>query len=257
VELFLINRDGSGEQRLTRNNAVGYLSDFTPPPALTWAPDGDRIAFDNHGGEEPTVLVVRADGTGQQIVARDALYPAWSPTDDLIAFTRIRGDAADIWGVRSDGTDAHILVRDAAFAAWSPDGHELVFVRLSGDDTDLYIASLDDGTERPLTTGSDADLLPAWAPADRIAFVRYVENAEIFVIDPNGTGERRLTHDLAEDTSPAWSPSGSHIAFTNDLTFTKEWRAGEEIFVMDADGNGRTRLTHNTVRDVALAWEPG
>jgi TolB protein len=258
VELFVMNADGTGEHRVTRGDAVGYLSEYVPPSSPTWSPDGELIVFTSEHGETPSLYVARADGSGRAtLLVRDAAFPAWSPAGDLIAFTRQRDEAeADIWVVRPDGTQPRILVENAGLGAWAPDGRRLVFVRADWDDTDLYVADLDDGSERRLTTTPAPDFLPAWAPAEQIAFVRYLDNSEIFVIDPDGTNERRLTEDPAEDTSPAWSPDGSRIAFTNDLTYTREWLDGEEIFVMAADGSGRTRLTRNEVRDVAPAWQP-
>src|SRR5437660_277310 len=58
-------------------------------------------------------------------------------------------------------------------------------------------------------------------------------NEEIYVMNPDGTGQTRLTNDAASDVGPAWSPDGLKIAFNR----------GFDIFVMDADGSSPTRLT--------------
>ena len=60
----------------------------------------------------------------------------------------------------------------------------------------------------------------------------------------------RLTHDLASDTAPTWSPDGKRIAFTSN-------REGQPaIFVMNEDGGGVRRI-HNglPVSDGAI-WQP-
>jgi hypothetical protein len=63
-------------------------------------------------------------------------------------------------------------------------------------------------------------LLPA-APAQsalpgangRIAFTSYRDgNAEIYVMDADGTDQRRLTSNTAVDDEPAWSPAGTRLA---------------------------------------------
>ena len=51
---------------------------------------------------------------------------------------------------------------------------------------------------------------PAWSPdGKKIAFVRYFgENSEIFVVNVNGTGLKRLTRNPGPDLQPAWQALG-------------------------------------------------
>jgi Tol biopolymer transport system component len=68
-----------------------------------------------------------------------------------------------------------------------------------------------------LTQGSSDETGPAWSPdGGLIAFARDdsgggPENG-LFVIRPDGSGERRLTG--ARDSGPVWSPDGAGLAFT-------------------------------------------
>jgi Tol biopolymer transport system component len=58
-------------------------------------------------------------------------------------------------------------------------------------------------------------------------------------LNADGTGQTRLTNNPASDRLPAWSPTGSKIAFTST-------RAGADaIWVTKADGTGLTQLTSN------------
>ena len=71
-------------------------------------------------------------------------------------------------------------------------------------------------------------------------------NWDIYVMDANGSGVRRLTRNPAEDDRPAWSADGRKIAFVSG-------RAGDGIYLMKADGSGLRRL----LRDAAFpAWSP-
>jgi len=71
-------------------------------------------------------------------------------------------------------------------------------------------------------------------------------NEEIYVMNPDGTGQTRLTNDAAGDFGPAWSPDGTKIAFNR----------GFDIFVMNADGSTQTRLTSAAAMNIAPSWSP-
>jgi TolB protein len=43
-------------------------------------------------------------------------------------------------------------------------------------------------------------------------------NAEIYVMNRDGSGLRRLTRHLADDESPQWSPDGKKLIFTSNRT---------------------------------------
>lgn len=85
----------------------------------------------------------------------------------------------------------------------------------------------------------------------KIAFTNPQDgNAEIYTMNPNGTGFLRLTNDPAGDYSPNWSPDGTKIAFNTN-------RDGNfEIYVMNEDGSGQTRLTNNAATETEPHWTP-
>ena len=66
----------------------------------------------------------------------------------------------------------------------------------------------------------------------KIAFISTHDgDPEIFVMNADGTGIRKLTDNTAVDAAPNWSPDGSKIIFTSD-------RSGEyEFYTMKADGS--------------------
>ena len=54
-----------------------------------WSPDGKRIAFMWHDGQQSDIHVVNADGTGWEILTdtpTDETWPTWSPDGARIAF---------------------------------------------------------------------------------------------------------------------------------------------------------------------------
>jgi Tol biopolymer transport system component len=75
-------------------------------------------------------------------------------------------------------------------------------------------------------------------------------NFEIYVTDPDGTSQIRLTTNSALDSDPDWSPDRKKLVFHSD-------RDGNvEIYVMNADGTGQTRLTSNRSTDRNATWSP-
>src|SRR5437899_2981043 len=71
---------------------------------------------------------------------------------------------------------------------------------------------------------------------------------QIFVVDADGTGRRRLTGAQGPSTTPVWSPDGQRIAFvrqTGDDT---------QIYIMNADGGSQRPLTTGPGGVASPAW---
>ncbi len=62
-------------------------------------------------------------------------------------------------------------------------------------------------------------------------------------MNPDATGQARLTNDPSTDSDPAWSADGTRIAFQS----TRD--GNDEIYLMNADGEGQTRLTTSPGND--------
>ena len=62
------------------------------------------------------------------------------------------------------------------------------------------------------------------------------QNAEIYLMNPDGTDQVRLTHNKAFDVSPMWSPTGEQILFASDRDGVRD------LYLMDADGKNVKRV---------------
>ncbi len=78
-------------------------------------------------------------------------------------------------------------------------------------------------------------------------------NHEVYVMNPDGTGETNLTNNSAIDMTPEWSPDGTRIAFASDRD---GFPVLLDIFVMNADGTNPINLTNSVNTDLAPTWSP-
>src|SRR5580765_4216813 len=96
---------------------------------------------------------------------------------------------------------------------------------------------------------------PVWSPdGRRIAFLsRRDGGKEIYVVNADGSGQRRLTGDArfpaytGAKSTPTWSPNGRQILFEGGPG------AYRPVYVVNADGSGQRRLARN---GSSPAWSP-
>ena len=77
-----------------------------------------------------------------------------------------------------------------------------------------------------------------------------VLRVDIYVMNADGSGTRRLTHNARYNAEPAWSPDGRKIAFRSTRN------GNRDIYVMNADGSGKRNLTRNPAQDGSPSWSP-
>jgi Tol biopolymer transport system component len=252
-EVYAMDADGSAPRNLTQNPA----KDVRP----AWSPDGRRIAFVSRRDGNKEIYVMNADGSGKRNLTRDRAsdddYPTWSPDGRKLAFF---GGRVPPWGslyvMNADGSGLRRLTRNPRISrghfVWSPDGRTIYVGR--------YLVSTDGSGSRMLPY---ITLTPVWSPdGRRIAFTRTprprpgpgpccdATPKDIYVMNADGSGTRRLTHNAGYNAEPAWSPDGRKIAFSS----TRD--GNREIYVMNADGSNQRNLTRNPAKDVRPSWSP-
>lgn len=213
--LWLIQADGTGLRLLARSGGG-------ESPA--WAPDNQRIAFENVTVHEIYVMV--------------AVYADGRDTHTLFESLDVRNQ---------DGEQVAMLWNLYSGLDWSPDGQRIAFV-VSG--MELWTAKIDGSDARLVVAGGYS---PAWSPdGTRIAFMR---DCGIWVVNDDGTGERHVFDEAGEcesdppiDLCPTWAPDGRQLAFHSTMD------GDAEIYTINLDGSGLTQLTDNDAYDGCPDW---
>jgi Tol biopolymer transport system component len=123
-------------------------------------------------------------------------------------FSRVLGDR--VWAINQRGKAAIGLSLAAAVAAM----------------TLVAILAIDGPATR------------ATSPAARNGLIAFTgdkgSGAQVYTIEPDGTGLRRLTHLKGNASTPDWSPDGARIAF---------WLEDKALYVMNSDGSDLHQVT--------------
>lgn len=188
--------------------------------------------------------IARSDGTKREALTTGSApegLPVWSPDGSKVVFTTQADGEYDVAVVNADGSNQRRLTRtpdqSETHASWSPDGSRIVFASSqdsegSDPDLDLWVMNADGSGATQLTENADDEVFPAWSPdGSRIVYSRRtvtfvpgpsgvpqaVVNFELYQVNPDGSGEHRLTSTRWNEIQPAWRPDGNTFLFVSDF----------------------------------------
>jgi TolB protein len=157
-------------------------------------------------------------------------------------------DVQEIYLVDYDGANPRKVTNTRTLnitPTWSPDNQVIAYTSYRpsggmGTFQDIVLSFIETGARTTPANGDPQkqNYLPIWSPdGTKIAFTTNRDgNPEIYVMNRDGSGLRRMTSHPAIDVSPTWSPSGNQIAWVSDRTGTGR------IYIMNADGTGQRML---------------
>ncbi len=185
-------------------------------------PDGENLLMTISQSGTPDIYKVSADGREYSRITNGPnramnVEPALSPDGKKIAFSSDRSGQPMIYVMNFDGSGIKRLTfagRYNSTPTWHPDGKSLVFAGFDKDHFDLFSINIDGTGLKRLTdarkpSGRPSDNRdPSYSPDGRqIAFVSdRTGNKQIYITDPDGEVERRITSDRYEWDQPKWSP---------------------------------------------------
>jgi RNA polymerase sigma factor (sigma-70 family) len=209
-----------------------------------------------------------------KLLAIDPVTGTWDRVAEAGGFPRLSPDGHTLLFTMSDGTvrscdlrgrgEAKRLCEQRGRPVWSPDGKRFVITREEAratgpgawqDETWRYNADGSGATKLPVP---DTDAVQDWSP-DGKWFVTvsdrhppFGQGYQLYVMHPDGTGQRRLTKDGGLNCYARFSPDGARIVYLH------QQRGVNSLHVMDLEGgkdrevlNEKDRLTPDSA-----CWSP-
>jgi hypothetical protein len=254
---FIASRDVAwiGSKADAANTNAAYARGYV------LSPRGDRVAtvhvdrFD-HPFE---IMVLEVGGKAFHAIPAPSgmnlgFVQSWSPDESAVIAVGCRPCNADtpdgpqtiahdhLYIVPLNGSPWRELldeVNGGLQASWSPDGSTLLVThwecppgsmwpRCPPFKASVSLVSVSDGSERPLTLGTETAESPVWSPdGTRIAFVggragEIIKAAGIYVVNADGSGATKFA-DTTDRFGPVWSPDGRWLLYQNSNGQTSGW----------------------------------
>jgi TolB protein len=240
ANIYFADYDGANETRVT----VYPTLDLSP----VWSPDARAIAYTSYRNNYPDIFISfiyegRLERPAKGTSETKNYLPAWSQDGSKIAYTSALPDGnVEIFIMNRDGSANRRLTNHPmadATPTWSPTGTQLAFVSDRTGSPQIYIINADGTDMRRISIESYCDR-PTWSPApfNEIAYTcRGGGGYQIMVYSFENGASRPISDGIGSNESPAFAPSGRHIAFVSDRT------GKQQIYTMHRDGSGLKQIT--------------
>ena len=236
------------------------------------------------GTDADGIGLIHPDGTGDHPIAPDVhdaqLLPDWSTDGARLVFTVRGGETEPLYeyDLTTETSRQLFSCEDPCVGddepVYAPDGTRVAFIRALGpfvpgpvgvgdvpSDCGLWIGELSSGAVTQITSNTDPpcdrEYNPHWSPdGSQFTYWRYpYEEGQptgtgVFVMNADGTGERRLTDPAMVAGEPDWSPDGEWIVFDTYPLHQFQCCQVSNLYRMHPDGSGLEPLTHYVADDL-------
>lgn len=252
-EIFVMNPDGSGKKNISNWKGVDWV----------YTSFGNRIYFvsDRDTSHRKYFLYeMDADGNNVRRISSFLVSDSWQGVRnngrEFVVASSKDHRRNELYIIDRNGKEMRRITNDTLSdndPIFSPDGQQIVFRSKRGTKYDeLWIVDADGTNLRRLTRYPEDDTTaflhsyhagpPFWEPNGN--FISYISNQQnrssIFLINPDGTNNRRLTNDTTLNEGwHSWSPDGRYVAVECSDRENKKY----SIYLMERNGTMLRRLT--------------
>ncbi len=221
--------------------------------APNWDPGGGSLLVNSDG------LLFRVPLDAPRLVAVDSGFArrcnndhGFSPDGRWIALSCHRERGAEIFLMPGEGGEPKLISPDAPswFHGWAPDGKAICYVAARGSRViDVYVLALG-GAEVRLTRGEGQCDGPDFAADGRRIYYNCDRDghAQIWVMQANGSGQRKLFGDEFVNWFPHPSPDGRQVLYLayppGTLQHPRDLAVA--LCLMDPGGGNRRRVLEFT-----------
>ena len=203
------------------------------------------------------LAIMDSDGANHRFITNGqstALTPRYSPDYSKIAYLSYTDGNPRIY-IYEIGSGRQTLVTQSEYPTfaprWSPDGKWILYSMAIAGNTDIYRVSAAGGGKPVRLTDSPAiDIGGSYSPdGSKVIFESDRSGQQqCYVMNADGSNQRRISFFGGRCATPEWSPRGDLIAFTHIVGDFK-------IAVMTPDGHNMRHLT-DAWHDEGPTWSP-